>query len=160
MSANGERQQHWTPEEPLAIALAELAISGQRVLELGAGSGSLTRALLTAGAASIEAWEIDEAILPVRDDRVFWRVRDIGLVGAADIQGRLLAAIPPYSMLGLIESLVDGSGLTDALLMIPAKKLGRFVRLGFRVLSVLDGSAFDPPANGRHLLIAKGMLVF
>lgn len=160
MSANGSRQQHWTPNEPLGIALTELAISGRRVLELGAGSGSLTRALLNAGAASIEAWEIDEAILPVSDDRVVWRLRDIGLVGAADVEGRLLAAIPPYSMLGLIESLVDASRLTDALLMIPAKKIGRFVSLGFRVVSVFDGSVFDPPAAGRHLLIAKGLRVF
>lgn len=160
MSASGDFEQHWTPAEPLASVLAELAISGRRIIELGAGSGRLTRALLAAGAESIEAWEIDGAIAPVEDHRVLWRRRDISLLAASDVEGRLLAAVPPYSMLGLIESLVEASRLADALLMIPAKKLSCFARLGFRVVSVLDGGDFDPPAKGRHLLVVKGLCLF
>lgn len=71
-----------------------------------------------------------------------------------------VAAVPPYEMLGHIGAALSKSGAEDAVMMIPAGKLPMFLSLGFRVLSVIEGAAFDPPARGRHVLVAKGLLAY
>lgn len=77
---NQELEQHWTPEESLTQALAGLPLAGLRILELGAGTGSMTRALLRSGVANIESWEIDPSLPAVDDPRVAWKIKDISLL--------------------------------------------------------------------------------
>lgn len=157
---NQELEQHWTPEESLTQALAGLPLAGLRILELGAGTGSMTRALLRSGVAHIESWEIDPSLPAVDDPRVAWKIKDIARLSWESLAGLTVAAIPPYEMLGHIVDALSKSCAKDAVLMIPARKLPMFLSLGFRVLSVIEGAAFDPPASGRHVLVAKGLLAY
>lgn len=113
--------QHFLADANLVdkvVGLAEVG-KGDRVLEVGAGTGVLTAALATAG-ASVVAYEIDERMRPVLDETLggievdlrFEDVMDVDLAGALDGTGWKLVANLPYN--------VGTPLLLDVLLAVPA----------------------------------------
>lgn len=98
--------QHFLTEPNVVRRIVEIAgvEPGSRVLEIGAGAGTLTRALVDAG-ARVVAYEIDEAMRPVLDETVGDRA-DIRFEDAADIDfgatldgdGWALVANLPYNV--------------------------------------------------------------
>lgn len=98
--------QHFLGEPNVVRRIVEIAgvQPGSRVLEIGAGAGTLTRALADAGAEVI-AYEIDEALRPVLEetvgDRADVRFADAASVDFADeLSGRgwSLVANLPYNV--------------------------------------------------------------
>lgn len=148
-------EQHWVCPEAARRVAALLPVQGARLVELGAGQGALTRALLEAGAAHIIAWEIDPSLPAPQDWRVQWRLGDIFHLRPEDLGERPVVAFAPYRALSHIQAIL---GDREAALMVPQKRLAGWLRLGFRVIATLDGGAFDPPAQGSHAVIARGFL--
>jgi SAM-dependent methyltransferase len=149
-------EQHWVAPAALGRVFEAIDVRGRALLELGAGTGNLTRALLAAGAASVEAWEIDPALPAVDDARVAWRLRDIALLSADDLRGRALASFPPYLLLPAIKAALDAAGATDAMLMVPGRLLPSFEAEGWRLAAELGGADFEPPSRGKHFVVARG----
>lgn len=134
-------------------ALARIDLEGRHVLEVGAGTGALTRAILAKSPASLLAFEIEAGLCGVRDARL--ELREEAFPPSASIVGRwdCLVAIPPYSVLPEIFRLLEVCSVDDAFLMVPPKLVGR---PGFRVVGEMPGSAFSPPSEGVHYLIQRG----
>jgi len=132
-------------------------LAGRSVLELGAGTGNLTRGLLAHGASEIEAWEIDPGLPAVDDARVRWRIRDIGLIQASDLANRAVVSFPPYSLLPQIKAALDEAKTPDAVLMVSARWLASFAEDGWRVIAELAGADFEPVSRGVHFVVAKGL---
>jgi 16S rRNA (adenine1518-N6/adenine1519-N6)-dimethyltransferase len=98
--------QHFLTEPNVVRRIVEVAGvgPGSRVLEIGAGAGTLTRALVDAG-ADVVAYEVDEALRPVLADTVGDRAElrfedaasaDFG--SALDGTGWALVANLPYNV--------------------------------------------------------------
>lgn len=98
--------QHFLTEPNVVRRIVEIAGvgPGSRVLEVGAGAGTLTRALADAGAEVI-AYEIDEAMRPVLEETVgdravirFEDAADIDFGSVLDGDGWFLVANLPYNV--------------------------------------------------------------
>jgi len=152
-----EWEQHWVNPAALDAILSQLPLAGRSVLELGAGTGNLTRGLLAHGASEIEAWEIDPGLPAVDDARVRWRIRDIGLIQASDLANRAVVSFPPYSLLPQIKAALDEAKTPDAVLMVSARWLASFAEDGWRVIAELAGADFEPVSRGVHFVVAKGL---
>jgi SAM-dependent methyltransferase len=151
-------------------------VRGRNVLELGVGTGMLTKLLLDAGAARVLGYEIDPALA----------ARAAALIGHGDRLGRLeivrgdytdpeelrtgrlreavfatspwcLVANPAYSTLDYIQKEIL-PGFDDAVLMVPERLASSSVMAehGFQEAFVLDGADFDPPATGKHVVLRSG----
>lgn len=156
MSAHPEWEQHWVAPQAARRALMGLSLTGLSVVEFGAGTGELTRALLEVGVATVQAWEIDPDLPPLQDARVEWVARDIAFAREADLRGKALISFPPYSTLDFICALVERSEPLGAVLMAPDKKLPELFALGYRAILALESDDFNPPSRGSHWVVAKG----
>lgn len=150
--------QHFAKPKVFEGWMDRLDIAGLESLEVGAGRGALTQALLEKGALSVEAWEIDPEIEPLDDPRVDWRVGDFSAaLDEVKVEGKLLAAFPPY---GLLPDLIKLSRRAKAaLLMAPGRMLPELSAEGFVVLACLPGDAFEPVSKGAHFIVSKGIAV-
>jgi 16S rRNA A1518/A1519 N6-dimethyltransferase RsmA/KsgA/DIM1 with predicted DNA glycosylase/AP lyase activity len=150
-----DREQHFLRLEVARNLLLGLSIAGKDIVEFGAGRGALTRLLLDAGDAEVEAWEIDpELAKPFPDSRLTWVTADILDASPHSLRGRAVAAFPPYALLPFILDLC--SGLPHILLMVPPKRMAQVEGMGFRLLETFDGDAFEPTSKGNHLVVARG----
>lgn len=148
--------QHFAKPKVFEGWFDALDLAGLDAVEVGAGQGALTRALLSAGVQSVQAWEIDPDIAPVDDPRVQWHLNDFTLdLDSVAVEGRLLAAFPPY---GLLPQLIALSRRAKAtLLMAPGRMLPALSAEGFQVLACAPGDAFEPVSKGAHFIVAKGI---
>lgn len=144
--------QHFAKPKVFEGWFETLDLAGLHALEVGA----LTRALLSAGVPSVQAWEIDPKIAPVDDPRVEWHLNDFTRdLDSVAVEGRLLAAFQPY---GLLPDLIVLSQRAKAtLLMVPGWSLAELSAQGFQVLACLAGDAFEPVSKGSHFIVAKGI---
>lgn len=79
--------------------------AGDRVVEIGAGTGSLTSALAATG-AHVVAYEIDERLLPILESVTagqgvelrFNDISEVDLAGALDGEGWIMVANLPYNV--------------------------------------------------------------
>lgn len=148
--------QHFAKPKVFEGWFNTLDLAGLDAVEVGAGTGALTRALLSAGVQSVQAWEIDPEIAPVDDPRVQWHLNDFTLdLGSVAVEGKLLAAFPPYGLLGDLLTLSHRAKAT--LLMAPGRMLPELSAHGFQVLACLAGDAFEPVSKGAHFIVAKGI---
>lgn len=98
--------QHFLTEPNIVRRIVQVAGvgPGSRVLEIGAGAGTLTRALADAG-ARVVAYEIDESLRPVLAETVgdraeirFEDAADVDFAAALDGDGWALVANLPYNV--------------------------------------------------------------
>lgn len=150
-------EQYFTADMTAVLAaLGRIALAGRRVLEIGAGRGALTRAILAKSPSSLIAFEIEAGLCPVRDPRLVLREEAFPPAGGIVEGWDCLVSIPPYSVLPEIFRLLEASSVRDALLMVPPKFVGRLGVSGFEVVAEMPGSAFSPPSEGVHCLIQRG----
>ena len=148
--------QHFAKPKVFEGWMQTLNLQGLDAVEVGAGHGALTRALLDAGVNTIEAWEIDPAIAPVDDPKVQWHLNDFTLdLESVAVEGKLLAAFPPYGLLPELIALSHRARAT--LLMVPVRALVELSPQGFQVLACLAGDAFEPVSKGSHFIVSKGI---
>lgn len=148
--------QHFAKPKVFDGWFGTLDLAGMDAIEVGAGTGALTRALLSAGVQSVQAWEIDPGIAPVDDPRVQWHVNDFTQdLASVAVEGRLLAAFPPYGLLNDLLALSHRAKAT--LLMAPGRMLPELSAHGFGVLACLAGDAFEPVSKGAHFIVSKGI---
>jgi 16S rRNA A1518/A1519 N6-dimethyltransferase RsmA/KsgA/DIM1 with predicted DNA glycosylase/AP lyase activity len=148
-------EQHFTTGDVLGrlrSLLADLDLSGRRVLEIGAGRGAITELILERGAAHVTAFEIDPGLCTLSHPRLTLREEDARAANL-DFDWDCLITVPPYQLLPFLASLV---GARDYLLMIPEKASAFELFPGATTELVFDGAAFDPPSRGRHVVIQRG----
>lgn len=137
------------------ITLLGDRIRDRNVLELGCGSGVLTRLLLDAGAGKVLGYEIDPTLCQVHDPRFELLISDYTDIQIDTLRNYCLVANPAYTTLDAIIKAVLPF-VSDVILMVPEDRLSEFYALGFRKQFELSGSAFDPPATGRHCVVLRG----
>ena len=148
-------EQHFVADPQAFASFAQLNFTNRDIVEFGAGTGALTRALLDRGARSVEAWEIDPDLSkPFSDPRLSWKLGDILTARPSDVAGRCVASFPPYQTLPFLLDLC--AGCKNLLLMVPGKYLEHCASLGLHQIDALPGSVFFPPSRGVHYLVARG----
>lgn len=169
--AKDELHQYFTTN-PAKVrgVLARLDLRDHLVVELGVGTGIITREVLRRDPVGVVGFEIEPELVTVTDERLsivpgdFTRT-DLGMIGRLREGKHPLAVIanPPYKQLPFIKrEIIDKHDIHDVLLMIPARRLKDFpAREGYRIVAELSREDFSPPASAdapRHLLIARGFL--
>ncbi len=134
-------------------------LKNRKVLELGVGTGMLTKAILDAGATGVLGCEIQPGICAVQDPRLMVVTCDYTQTRLDIPSASCLVANPAYSTLDFIKSKVL-SQVCDAVLMVPEKRVSEFEADGFRTRFVLSGDAFDPPATGKHVVMSRGFSAY
>lgn len=117
------------------VNLAEVG-PGSRVVEIGAGTGTLTRALVAAG-ATVVAYEIDDGLKPVLSevtegmdvDIRFADVSDVDFASALDGQGWALVANLPYNVGTpvVLEAMQIAPNIERFVVMVQKEVARRFV---------------------------------
>lgn len=144
--------------EPFRRLLAGIDLTNRVVLEIGVGTGVITRMVLDRGPLLVLGYEIDPDICKLRDARLDLRVADFQ-EATLPPPGTCLIAAPPYGLLDALRPLVSGPDplFDDVVLMVPEKRRADFPE--FVVAFALNPDDFDPPTNpGRHLVLRRGFL--
>lgn len=157
-------EQHFTVDLTAITALLDsIDLTDREVLEIGAGRGALTRLILARRPRLLHAFEID-GNLSLGDARAHAHPSTT-LIVSGDVRDAVLAnphaphfdaviAFPPYTLLPQIAKYLHRAAIKDVILMVPPRALDLFA--GFVVTAELDGTAFDPPSDGRHFIIRRG----
>lgn len=150
-------EQHFTTDlRPFHLALSKIDFSNCHILEIGAGTGCLTRLLLESGVRKITAFEIEPGLCKIRHPSLVLREEDAMKQALIKINWDCLICTPPYQLLPRIADLLTWSGKVDAILLIPEKQIGFWQNLGFSVVDKVLGSTFEPPSKGNHFIIIRG----
>jgi len=132
------------------VAVAAVA-SGSKVVEIGAGTGTLTRALAAAG-ARVVAYEIDVGLRPVLEEvtgglEVDLRFEDVGRVDLADaLDG------PGWAMVANLPYNVGTSVVLDAIREVPT--IERFVVMLQREVAARFAAGVGSPDYGLPSIVA------
>ena len=147
-------QQHWVKEGTFESSLLALDWLNADVLELGAGTGVLTKALLDLPVRTVKAVEIDETLTsPSHDPRLVWVQGNIFDFKTSDLMAigpnPVLVGFVPYNCLShIIEHIFTKQ--VKALLMAPPKWEVKLLELGFKKCATLGGEDFIPESRGIH----------
>ena len=118
--------QHFLADANITRKIVEIAgvEAGEHVLEIGAGTGTLTRALAAAG-AHVVAYEVDAGLLPVLEETTRGLSVELRLLDItdADLAGVLSAG--PWLMVANLPYNVGTPLVLDALRRVP--QIERFV---------------------------------
>ncbi|MCB0329274.1 MAG: hypothetical protein KDD70_06415 [Bdellovibrionales bacterium] len=154
-----QKEQHTLLDtEPVKKLLNLLFLQQRTVVELGVGSGALTELILDRGPAKVIGYELFPEATPASiAGKIDLRVEDIAEVDFSYLANGdpCIIALPPYSLLTHIrEQIIDRYNVRDVILSVPESQRREFP--DFEIAGSFDGSAFDPPTRGRHLLLYKG----
>lgn len=130
-----------------------LPLTGRTVIDIGMGHGEVTRLLLDTDVSHVIGFEIDATLPDIEDPRLNIVIGDIREHESTFPQGAAVVSNPPYFLLPYLWDLFERKGVEDIVLMVPASK---GVPAGFDLVFTLEGNAFDPPAEGSHLVVRKG----
>lgn len=143
--------------EPLRQLLSRLPLDGRRVIEIGAGTGAVTRLILEQPVDRVLAIEKVSGLCRIEDPRLTLLEADVRHVTFTDdwvldnhdldMDHVCLISAPPYSLLTWIQERMRHH---DAVLVAPEPLEG------FRVAAKLDGRSFCPRAKGDHYLLWRG----
>jgi 16S rRNA A1518/A1519 N6-dimethyltransferase RsmA/KsgA/DIM1 with predicted DNA glycosylase/AP lyase activity len=121
----------------------------QPILELGAGSGNLTRELYQIS-ENITVWELDSAFTQPTDlPLVKWEIQDIMNLKKEDIENKMIISFPPYECLAHILEVNQDK---PCILMVSEKKL-KMIQKQYTILKTLNGSDFLPISKGIHHIV-------
>lgn len=137
--------------------LAVLQLEGRSILEIGAGNGELTDLIREHPVKEIHAYEIDATLgTAVEDPRVRWYLADAANIEPRNYKGFALISNPPYQLLPKVLELIEAAGIKDVVLLVPASRQADFFDRGYLCVARLNGTAFDPPSRGEHIIVMKG----
>jgi 16S rRNA A1518/A1519 N6-dimethyltransferase RsmA/KsgA/DIM1 with predicted DNA glycosylase/AP lyase activity len=152
-------QQHFLVDTKALEALLErLRLDGRTVVDFGLGRGRIAELALDAGAVRVIGFEIDPSVVPADlDARIGVVIDDFTSAQAEGLVplGATVVAAPPYDQLPFLYELFKRRQVVDIILMVPSV-FGSAAPEGFKLWGVLDGTAFDPPAKGQHLIVYQG----
>lgn len=147
-------EQHFVADDSAFRRVIEAAaLKGRRVLEIGAGTGVITRLILAQDPNRVYAFEIEAGLCQIKDPRLDLLERDASSRHPVMMHANCFVSAPPYSLLSVICEYLEQLQL-HAILLVPPSKLSLFE--GFSVEAEMAGAAFDPPAEGSHLIIRRG----
>ena len=145
-------------KEPLREFLGSLHLGGASVVELGTGTGELTRLIIEQRPAEVRSYEIDPSIVPndLRSEAEIicqdFTKTDFSYLCSGE---HVLIASPPYSHLEWIKhDLIDRYRIEHVAILIPESKRSLFP--DFQIGQELSGADFTPPAKGNHLFVYRG----
>lgn len=144
--------------EPLRSLLATIDLSRRVVIEVGVGTGVITRLALDRAPESVIGYEIDPNICALRDPRLDLRIGDFRAATFPTLDARhCLIAAPPYDLLPNLRPFVSGTAapIADAILIVRRKHLAEFP--DFTVVFALGAEDFEPSTeHGDHFVIRRG----
>lgn len=152
-------EQHFLAGESLSAfrsVLSVLPLNGRSVIEIGAGRGALTRLILEREVSSLYAFEIEAGLCRVDDVRCSVVEGDARETLAWRSGHDTLISSPPYSLLPWLGCQIRELGIRNVVLSIPEKLKYQYQEEGYVVAAEVDGSNFDPPSKGKHLIVVKG----
>ena len=158
MSPTNDTQFHVLTNTSEYAQLLTRRVREREIIELGVGTGVLTRLLLDAGAKHVLGWEILPDVCGVKESPRFTLFPLDYTKMEDDFQrrhGKCLVANPAYDTLPfIVEKVLPHT--PDAILMIPERALPEFEALGFLIAFKLTGDDFEPKATGTHIVIIRG----
>lgn len=145
-------------------------INDKSILEIGVGSGILTKLILEANPKAILGFEIDKTITCEIEDlrfEIFYEdfttVNNITTLTIGGSQIKIedenfgIISAPPYDLLPFIKNFIDKNLIRNVILITSSKYLILFPeREGYSTQIVLEGDDFTPRAEGNHYVIKKG----
>lgn len=127
---------------------------GDRVLEVGPGTGTLTRALSAAG-AEVVAVEIDRRLAPILEEELTDRMVRVIYADALEVDYNELLGLPPWIVVANLPYQVGTMLLLDWLRFVPV--LGEFTvmvqqEVGERLIARVGDPAYGLPSvvTGLH----------
>ncbi len=152
--------------EPVEIMMRNLNFSHKKIIEIGVGTGELTKIILKQDIDAVVGYEIDESLSPsIMDDRFqliyqdFLTVDDIFINGIRIENGDTNFAVvsaPPYCLLKNIAEFIQRKNILNVILMVSPKYLSLFP--DYTIEIELTGDDFTPPSKGKHFIIRKGFV--
>lgn len=158
LSSNCWQQHILSDTSAWQTVLQDIQLQDKTVVELGSGTGVLTKIIKACRPKHVIAYEIDTSLTPA-DLRSRLDLREVDFTLAQhtvffDREACLIAS-PPYNQLEFIRTqLIDRYQIRDVLLSVPQKALDLFS--DFEVVAQISGSAFIPPTKNLHFLIKRG----
>ena len=137
--------------------LDSIDFSRFHVVELGVGTGVVTRLILSRNPIDVVGYEIDAGLCRISDPRFVLRVQDFTQEDFSYMRTDAYGVIanPPYQHVPFIqEQILERYGIEDVIQMIPPRQLWLFP--GYTVEFELSGKDFVPESAGRHLVIRRG----
>lgn len=142
-------EQHMVNPQAIEGLFNELISLNQPILELGGGTGNLTREIYHIS-QDIIVWELDKSFMsPLDLPKVQWEHKNIMDLTQDDIQNRMIVSFPPYECLSHILNINQSK---PAILMMSDKKLKQF-DITYQILKTLEGIDFTPISSGIHHII-------
>lgn len=152
-------QQHMLKNrEDFSIELQDLNLDGLTVVELGVGTGELTKIISDRKPKKIIGYEIDPNIVPEElATAIELHIDDFTRCNLDIFKDPSVCLItnPPYNQLKFIkDQIIDKYNIKNVQIMAPASERSMFEE--FNVIGEMDGSVFLPPSDGKHLILRKG----
>jgi SAM-dependent methyltransferase len=160
--ADGDR--HLTDNDRhMAETLSRIDLTGMNVLEIGFGTGYISRHVLAQDINYFRAYDVNEPEPAEIDEAVYsdpradfliqdYRMDDLSFMESGDWA---VIANPPYFLLEDIrERIIDRYKPEGVVLITSQKRAAHFP--GFEIEHVQSGMDFDPPALGLHFIISSG----
>ncbi len=158
ITASPPEQQHFlTNFDSYRTLFSTCEIKGKTILEIGVGTGSLSKLILDESPEKLVGYEIDPTLKIEIDNPNFELIlKDFTKMEETDqfdcFDG--LISAPPYDLLEYIKNFISLHHIENVILMVPTKKLSLFTE--YKTAFTLQGSDFEPAAKGLHHVIVKG----
>lgn len=139
--------------------LGSLDIRNRTVVELGVGTGLLTRAILAQSPAKLIGYEIDRSLVPgdlTGHKCLDLRMKDFTMEDFGFLEGIRYAFIsnPPYSELAFIRDLIDRYPPEILVMMVSTKKKDIYFPNDAVALN-FSPSDFAPATRDGHVVIVR-----
>lgn len=137
--------------------LTTVDLTNVTVVEIGVGSGNLTRLILERNPKRIMGYEIDPTLITLNDPRLTMYIGD---ARTADLKifsepNTAFIANPPYQLLPFLRAHAGFNQLKKIIMMVSEKKLALWPE--FEPCFKLSAADFSPPGenNSIHWVIKK-----
>eukprot|EP01080_Neovahlkampfia_damariscottae_P011340 gene11340-4508_t len=127
------------------------------ILELGVGTGNLTKLILSNNPLKVIGIEIQENLCKIEHKKLSLVINDLTQVDYSFLKEGEWAIIsnPPYSLSPFIKHLINEYSIQKSMLIVGEKRYKTNFE-DFNVDHIFKYNFCEPPAPGDHVLISKG----